>query len=61
MVLSLIQLSVSGVAPEALQKTWKFFADGGFFMLLIVCCSVIALMVILYKICLLYTSDAADE
>ena len=21
------------VAPEALQRTWKFFSDGGFFML----------------------------
>lgn len=57
MVLSLIQLSVSGVAPEALQKTWKFFADGGFFMLLIVCCSVIALMVILYKMITLTKSS----
>lgn len=37
------------VAPEALQKTWKFFTDGGFFMLLIVFCSVLALVVILYK------------
>ncbi len=43
------QFSVSGVAPEALQKTWKFFADGGFFMLLIILCSVLALMVIVYK------------
>ena len=37
------------VAPEALQRTWKFFADGGFFMLLIVLCSLVALIVILYK------------
>ena len=37
------------VAPEALQRTWKFFSDGGFFMLLIVFCSVVALVVILYK------------
>ena len=36
-------------APEALQKTWKFFSDGGFFMLLIVLCSLVALIVILYK------------
>ncbi len=37
------------IAPEALQKTWKFFADGGFFMMLIVFCSVVGLVVILYK------------
>jgi len=50
MLTAFTQFSVSGVAPEALQKTWKFFADGGFFMLLIVFCSVLALMVIVYKL-----------
>ena len=45
-----IALNVAAdVAPEALQRTWKFFSDGGFFMLLIVFCSVVALVVILYK------------
>ena len=45
------------VAPEALQRTWKFFADGGFFMLLIVFCSVVALVVILYKMMTLTRSS----
>ena len=57
MVSTFAQLSGSGVAPEALQKTWKFFADGGFFMLLIVCCSVLALMVIVYKMITLTKSS----
>lgn len=57
MVSTFAQLLVSGVAPEALQKTWKFFADGGFFMLLIVCCSVLALMVIVYKMITLTKSS----
>ena len=57
MLLSFASLSVSGVAPEALQKTWKFFADGGFFMLLIVCCSLLALVVIVYKMVTLTKSS----
>ncbi len=40
----------AGVLPEALEKTWKFFTDGGFFMLLIAVCSLVALAVILYKL-----------
>ena len=40
----------AAVFPEALQKTWKFFTDGGFFMLLIAGCSFVALAVILYKL-----------
>lgn len=43
------QLVAAEVVPQALEKTWKFFTDGGVFMALILVCSLIALGIILYK------------
>lgn len=49
------------VFPQAFEKTWKFFTDGGFFMILIVACSLVALAVILYKAITLTKSVVLPE